>query len=406
MNAPAIKLRINLTPDKEHITVVKSAKRQFEAVDSDSETDSEIEFMPRKAAPIKKRKMAPAIPPVEIFEDNDGDDEGEALADEPCKGRPEVAAVGGKTLMAPTMSRKERLVSASADAALIATAIKASDDIYLSDVENPEPIAGTTKPHLFKNVVWGPEATDINYAGSVFPQNPEFRQFVPGRWERQPDGTLLDQKSKLLIKFTDKNGQKRIFTNPPPKDWSCQEAISALNKRCVQQIRRNTAVRFRQVVKAYIPEERQWILDNLKNGKPQNGWKAFVKDFNTQFSGRTIPGHDEPRPERSHSSLTKEVERFGPEFYSKGLIPPGSKTSSKPTTKVSDTASTKTSCKTSDNAPTKTSDKTNTKASTETSSKTSGKTNKKASTKTSDKVTGKTTGKTITKPTGRKSRSK
>lgn len=43
------------------------------------------------------------------------------------------------------------------------------------------------------------------------------------------------------------------------------------------------------------------------------------------FEGKVVQGDQGPRPGRSHSSLTKEVERFGAEFYSKGLVPGGAK---------------------------------------------------------------------------------
>jgi hypothetical protein len=80
-------------------------------------------------------------------------------------------------------------------------------------------------------------------------------------------------------------------------------------------------VRFREVVQAYVQEERTWILANLTNGKPTKGWKTFVDEFNRTFAGRMLVGAAGARPVRSHSSLTKEVERFGAEFYTKGLVP-------------------------------------------------------------------------------------
>ena len=124
-----------------------------------------------------------------------------------------------------------------------------------------------------------------------------------------------------MVKLLDNAGRKRIFTNPPPRDWTDQEAISALNKRTVQQIRRNTNVRFRDIVHAYVQEERRWILANLTNGKPVMGWKEFVDMFNHAFQGKVLQGAKEPRPFRSLSSLTKEIERFGPMWYAKGLVP-------------------------------------------------------------------------------------
>jgi hypothetical protein len=131
---------------------------------------------------------------------------------------------------------------------------------------------------------------------------------------------LADQKAKLIVKLTDKVGNKRIFTNPPPRDWNSQEAMSSLNKRTVQQIRRNTNVRFREVVLPYVSDERRWILANLTNGKPTKGWKSFVEDFNKEFEGKKLVGVEGVRPGRTHSSLTKEVDRFGG-FYSKGQVP-------------------------------------------------------------------------------------
>lgn len=145
-------------------------------------------------------------------------------------------------------------------------------------------------------------------------------QFVPGRFERLPNGTASDQKFKLIIKLTDKQHRQRIFLNPPPRDWNNQEAITALNKRTVQQIRRNTSIRFREVVEPYVKEEREWILAHLTEGKPTNGWRRFVDDFNREFEGKKLGQSGAVRPERSHSSLTKEVERFG-KIYSKGVVP-------------------------------------------------------------------------------------
>ena len=145
-------------------------------------------------------------------------------------------------------------------------------------------------------------------------------QFVPGRFELLPDGTAFDQKHKLLIRLTDTHSRTRIFTNPPPLDWTDQVAITALNKRSVQQIRRNTHVRFREVVAHYVKQEREWILKHLVAGKPRDGWKKFVVAFNRKFKGKVLDKTGVPRPERSHSSLTKEVERFGG-VYSQGGIP-------------------------------------------------------------------------------------
>lgn len=223
----------------------------------------------------------------------------------------------------PALKRNKRILDPKrADhAALITTATKAGSEYYDSGVDD---VAGdvkdTTKPQLFRNVTWGEYATSYDDEDN-FKANPDFTQFVPGRFELLADGTMFDQKHKLVVKLLDKNGKKRIFTNPPPRNWASQEAITALNKRTVQQIRRNTSVRFREVVQAYVAEERKWILANLTAGKPTKGWKAFVEAFNQTFSGKVLAGTAGARPLRSHPSLTKEVERFGADFYMKGRVP-------------------------------------------------------------------------------------
>lgn len=149
--------------------------------------------------------------------------------------------------------------------------------------------------------------------------NTQSTQFVPGRYELLPSGVAFDQKHKLLLRLTDTSNRQRIFTNPPPIDWNSQLAITALNKRTVQQIRRNTRVRFREVVTPYITEERQWIKEHLEAGKPRDGWRKFVAGFNARWAGKRGAWEGE-RPERSHSSLTKEVERFGG-VYAEGGVP-------------------------------------------------------------------------------------
>ena len=217
-------------------------------------------------------------------------------------------------------TRKQRTVDPAnpVDALLIAATPKAGSDIYNSDDEDhPSPI---DKHNLFRNVRWGPSASDYSSPDS-FPTTPDFQQFVPGRFERLPDGSLRDQKHKLLVKLTSKDGRKLIFKNPPPKDWTNQKAMTALNKRISQQIRRNTDVRFREEVEPYVREEREWICKNLVGGKPVGGWKAFVKAFNERFEGEQVDGVEGVRPGRSHSSLTKEIERFGEEFYKVGKVP-------------------------------------------------------------------------------------
>ncbi|KAK7186403.1 hypothetical protein DPSP01_013118 [Paraphaeosphaeria sporulosa] len=231
----------------------------------------------------------------------------------------------GIILKSALAARKQRIVDPklAADALLILGATKASSDVYDSDADSLDgdaPSSTTTKPELFRNIQWGSAASDYSNDAD-FPTEPSFDQFVPGRWERLADGTLKDQKHKLLVRLTSKDGRKMIFKNPPPKDWNDQKAITALNKRVSQQIRRNTEVRFRLEVEPYVREERAWICDHLLQGKPANGWKAFVEAFNAQFVGKVLVGCEQPRPERTHSSLTKEIERFGKEFYGKGKVP-------------------------------------------------------------------------------------
>lgn len=277
-------------------------KRKFSELVThhEDEIESEIEIMPRKRQVKKDVQFAPTLPPIPI--------------------------------VAPTMKRARRILDPNqvGHAALVASATKAGTEYYDSDAED---VAGdvkdTTKPELFRNVAWGTYATSYDN-DSDFQASPDFTQFVPGRFELLPNGTVRDQKYKLVVKLLDKNGKKRIFANPPPRDWTSQEAITALNKRTVQQIRRNTNVRFREVVQAYVIEERQWILANLTAGKPTKGWKAFVKAFNQTFGGKVLVGTAGARPFRSHSSLTKEVERFGADFYMKGRVPvPGKKETKK-----------------------------------------------------------------------------
>lgn len=222
-----------------------------------------------------------------------------------------------------TVKRSERILDATnpEHAQLIAAATKIGTEYYDSDADDlPGPVKGIIKSHLFRNVTWGVYATDMSN-NKEFPTSPTFRQFVPGRFERLADGSAADQKAKLVVKLTDSNGKKHIYANPPPHDWNNQEAISALNKRTFQQIRRNTAVRFRARVPEYIAIERQWILANLTAGKPTHGWKRLVADFNKQVGGKLVSGSTVPRPSRTQSSLSKEIGRFGAEFYGKGLVP-------------------------------------------------------------------------------------
>jgi len=223
-------------------------------------------------------------------------------------------------LVEPKLKRTERMVDPNKpeDAALIAQATKAGSEIYDSDAEDlAGDVKGAGKPGLYRNVKWGVSATSFQN----FKQTEPFVDFVPGRWERQPDGSVRDQKYKLLVKFFDFKGKQKIFKNPPPKDWNDQTALTALNKRSVQQWRRHTKYRFRKVVTQYIHEERVWILEHLNaEGKPTVGWKPFVKNFNDKFEGEIIAGQDEPRPARTQSSMTKEIERFASE-YKAGRVP-------------------------------------------------------------------------------------
>ncbi|KAF1844987.1 uncharacterized protein K460DRAFT_416323 [Cucurbitaria berberidis CBS 394.84] len=302
-------------------------------VDDEDDTDSEIELFPSKprrsnavkkvikkdvkhTSPIKTKKMKTTHFSAILDDDAmfDAGDEDESRDDD---AGPQLS------LVTPVMKRNKRILDIGnpEHKKLIDSATKVGADYYDSDADDlPGNVKDTSKPHLFRNVKWGAKATDYANAAD-FADEPEFTQFVPGRFELQPDGTLADQKAKLIIKLTDKSGRQRIFTNPPPRDWNNQEAITALNKRTVQQIRRNTNVRFREVVHAYVAEERGWILANLTNGKPTKGWKPFVEEFNKRFEGTVVHGVKGTRPYRSHSSLTKEVERFGPQFYAKGLVP-------------------------------------------------------------------------------------
>jgi hypothetical protein len=221
------------------------------------------------------------------------------------------------------MKRSQRILNATnpKHAQPIAAATKIGADYYDSDKDDlPGPIKGIAKSHLFRNVIWGVYATDKSN-DAEFPTSPTFRQFVPGRFERLSDGSAADQKAKLVVKLTDSNGKKHIYANPPSRDWNNQEAISALNKRTVQQIRRTTAVKFHARMPEYIAVERQWILDDLTVGKPTHGWKRLVVDFNERFVDKLALGRTGFRPSRTQSSLSKEIGRYGAEFYRKGLVP-------------------------------------------------------------------------------------
>ncbi|KAJ4381475.1 hypothetical protein N0V86_002834 [Didymella sp. IMI 355093] len=305
-------------------------RTSFEAVsDDDFDTDSEIDFMPPSRKVIRpiierraKRTTSRKAKKVKMMqEDSDYEDDAKFDAGDE-QSSPNRSPDCKLILSSNVLKRSERILDPANpdDAKLIAAATKAGSEYYDSDADElPGNVKETNKPHLFRNVRWGSLATDYSHP-SDFTTEPEFTQFVPCRFERLPDGSASDQKRKLIIKLTDKQHRQRIFLNPPPRDWTNQEAITALNKRTVQQIRRNTSVRFREVVEPYIKQEREWILTHLTDGKPTGGWKQFVDAFNRQFEGKTLVGCEGSRPERSHSSLTKEVERFG-DVYAKGVVP-------------------------------------------------------------------------------------
>ncbi|KAJ4350895.1 hypothetical protein N0V95_004343 [Ascochyta clinopodiicola] len=299
-------------------------------LNDDFDTDSEIDIMPVKNKVInpKRRKAARTSSQKSMKTKKARSDSGSEFNNDDIMfdaGNEDSSPVSpdNKLILSTNMlKRSERIMDPAnpEHAKLIAAATKAGPEYYDSDTDDlPGDVKETNKPHLFRNVKWGALATDYSKR-AVFTTEPEFTQFVPGRFERLSNGTASDQKSKLIIKLKDKQHRQRIFLNPPPRDWNNQEAITALNKRTVQQIRRNTSIRFREVVEPYVKEEREWILAHLIEGKPSKGWKKFVAEFNRKFEGRKLEESGVVRPERSHSSLTKEVERFG-KMYSKGIVP-------------------------------------------------------------------------------------
>ncbi|KAH6632929.1 hypothetical protein C7974DRAFT_310542, partial [Boeremia exigua] len=315
------------------------------------DTDSEIEILPpsRRSLKTTTKKLMPTshrakkLRPTHEDTDSDADDEDDVMFDAAAisssttagasttAGPSTSAAVASSSTLAPpfvlstnVMKRSERILDPKNPdhARLIAAATKAGPEYYDSDADDlPGKVKETSKPELFRNVKWGALATDYSDP-AAFPTEPEFTQFVPGRYELLPTGVAADQKAKLLLRLTDATGRARIFTNPPPRSWTCQAALTALNKRTVQQIRRNTAVRFRDVVQPYVREEREWILAHLEGGRPVGGWKVFVAGFNAAFEGKVLAGGGGVRQGRSHSSLTKEVERFGG-VYAGGEVPGG-----------------------------------------------------------------------------------
>jgi hypothetical protein len=274
----------------------------------------------------KKRRTSEALEGNEVDEHGDSDmSDTDANVNQGNSVNNRSSDNNGVILYIPELSRHERKLNPdnAEDAALIAAAPKAPATIYDSDAELDDTPVGRNihDPHKFLNVKWGDEAYGIDDEDFEEKQTLPFTPFVPGRFERLPDGTARDQKYKLVQKFVNKDGERKIFRNPPPKDWNDQQAISALNKRIDQQIRRHTNYRARDVVRKYVDEERQWILRNInKDGKPRKEWKVFVNDFNKEFAGKTLPGHTDTRPKRTQSSLSKEVTRFS-NAYKEGRIP-------------------------------------------------------------------------------------
>ncbi|KAF3006901.1 hypothetical protein E8E13_011142 [Curvularia kusanoi] len=257
--------------------------------DGDDDTDSEIEILPQPRKPTKPSLKTPTSKarsprPKRVKFNPEPSDSESNESNESDYTTPKSHTV----LASINLKRADRMLDPNnpEHAALIAAAPKAGTEYYDSDAEELlGPVKDTSKPHLFRNVQWGSLASDYSDP-NAFPAEPEFTQFVPGRYELLPNGTAYDQKHKLLIRLTDTSSRRRIFTNPPPRDWTNQSAITALNKRSVQQIRRNTPVRFREVVTPYIAPEREWITQHLKDGKPTGGWRAFVDAFNEEFAGK------------------------------------------------------------------------------------------------------------------------
>jgi len=282
----------------------------------------------KKTLPPKKKARKEAAPSIDAddihhFSDNDGDvemsndentvsqsdDQADSGSDTDEESEPEYF------LVEPKLKRSARIVDPSnpAHAELIRQATLVGSEIYEEDVAQdlPGDPPNCSRPELYRNVKWGTAATSYD----EFKQTEPFIDITPGRYELQPDGTVKDQKYKLVVKLYDLKGNRKIFRNPPPKDWNNQAALSALNKRIVQQWRRNTRYRFRKAVTPYLPEERAWILKTLNDrGKPASSWKSFVQDFNAKFEGQMLTGQDAPRPERTQSSLSKEISRFSVDY--------------------------------------------------------------------------------------------
>jgi hypothetical protein len=224
------------------------------------------------------------------------------------------------------MNRRERTLDPK-DAEhmrLIAIGMKAraGAEIYDDNPANdlPGSVEGIKKPELFRNVAWGAYVMDMSNDAD-FSSSPNFLTFVPGRIARRANGTVYDQKYNLVVKFTDRHGNKRILLNPPPHDWSNKEAISILNTHIHTQMRRLSDFRSDATPNLYIAAEHEWILAHLTDGKPTHGWMHFVDGFNEQFAGKTVLGSSTPRPSRSRHSLLCHVRHFKADFYAKGLVP-------------------------------------------------------------------------------------
>ncbi|KAH4061774.1 hypothetical protein HBI67_196730 [Parastagonospora nodorum] len=282
----------------------------------EDDTDSEIELFPTKSRKGSKRQK------VNHPNDDENDGHRARISISPSPDS-DIESVQQLALVHPVIKRARRIIDPqnAADATLIASTSRAGAEYYDSDADDlTGPIKGMkdTANH-FRNVKWGACATDKSNDAD-FPTTPAFRAFVPGRFERLADGTAFDQKRKLIVKLTDAKGTKHIYANPPPRDWTNQDAITALNKKTVQQIRRNTDVKFRARVNEYVEVERAWILAHLKDGGPEHSWARFVNEFNKEFAGKVVEGAKDVRPMRSQSSLSKEVSGRK-EFYGKGVVP-------------------------------------------------------------------------------------
>jgi hypothetical protein len=204
----------------------------------------------------------------------------------------------------------------------IARATRAGNDYYDEDAikDLPGLVEGIDKPELFRNVAWGPYAKDTSN-DAEFPTSPTFIPFVRGRIARRKDGSVYDQKQNLVVKFVDKDGNRRILTSPPPHDWNNEEALSILTTNIYAQIRLFSGVGLYVTGKNYIAAEQEWILANLTDGMPPSGWTNFMIDFNEQFAGEIVPGCRDARPFRTQASLMGHVDSYKEKSYCKGLVP-------------------------------------------------------------------------------------